>query len=367
MKTQLVPLFAIAAFAGCAGITAAADDDSDLIDNFDPKADASHGPRSMNCWTVDGIRVKVRFTPNGDAFDIEATRDDGLVFALAMQRPSLNVEVEDGAGTIPREFLDFRASGLEVVPVLALPRLELTMATGPKRLVYADMSAQTELSCIVSAPNMLAFLAMTPVREIDATGVTAVGFDIDDTLLFSTPTFARGFATGGLPKPDDVVFWTATNGCDGGCSEVQLTLPDGTTRTLPANAASTVKAQALELVDYHRSLGQEVYAITARPDINGDPLRAYLEAELGIDRDHVFFEPDIDQPGNPAGKTDRIASLALGVFYGDADSDITDARKANVRAVRFQRSPRSSNRKDGRLNKYHPGYYGEPIVASSYD
>ena len=37
-----------------------------------------------------------------------------------------------------------------------------------------------------------------------------------------------------------------------------------------------------------------------------------------------------------------------------------------VRGVRFLRSPRSSNRKDGKLNKYHPGYYGETVLADSY-
>ncbi len=113
-----------------------------------------------------------------------------------------------------------------------------------------------------------------------------------------------------------------------------------------------------------------MYAITARPDIAGDALRGYIESELGIASDHVFFEPDLDQPGNPAGKTDRMAQLALDVFYGDSDSDITDSQKVvggHVRGIRVLRSPKSSNRKDGRLNKYHPGYYGETIVTGSYD
>ena len=69
-------------------------------------------------------------------------------------------------------------------------------------------------------------------------------------------------------------------------------------------------------------------------------------------------------------------SLDVDVFYGDSDTDITDARSAfststpprkQVTAVRFLRSPKSSNRKAGKLAKYHPGYYGEPILADSYD
>jgi acid phosphatase (class B) len=271
--------------------------------------------------------------------------------------------------TVKHEFVDFRPAGLEALPPHGSPRLELPLATGDKLLAFEDASGKTQLQCRVSAPKLLAYLGIAPVR-FQPTSTGAVAFDIDDTLLFSTPAFTRAFATGGTPKPDDAVFWNVANGCDVGCQAATITLPDGTTKQLPANAPSPVKAKARELVEFHLENGQEVYAITARPDINGDVLRDYLEAELGIARDHVFFEPDIDQVGNPAGKTDRMQSLSLAVFYGDADSDITDARKVqgvNVQAVRFLRSPKSSNRKEGRLSKYHPGYYGEPIVSGSYE
>jgi acid phosphatase class B len=206
--------------------------------------------------------------------------------------------------------------------------------------------------------------------------VKVVAFDIDDTLAFTTPTFVRAFATGGTPVPTDTVFWTATNGCDQGCASETITLPDGTTKLLPENAPSKAKARARELVALHKSKGHRVYAITARPDINGAPLRQYIERELGIAREDVFFEPDIDQPGNPKGKQDRIKSLDVDVFYGDGDADITDTNKAfldasgaatkHVQALRFLRSPNSSNRSAGKLAKYHPGYYGEAIIADSY-
>ena len=99
-------------------------------------------------------------------------------------------------------------------------------------------------------------------------------------------------------------------------------------------------------------------------------LRQYIEAQLGIAADHVFFEPSIDQPGNPAGKTDRMAQLGLQVFYGDSDSDITDSQKVQgtkVRGIRVLRSPTSSNRSGGRLGSYHPEYFAETIVAASYE
>jgi acid phosphatase class B len=348
-------------------------DDSPSIDDFDAgKTDDAARARSISCHTTDAAAdlVKVRFTPNAGAFDIEASSAKGAVFALASQRPSLNAAIEDGTSDVPNEFVDFRPSGLDVVPPIGTPHFELTLATGPKALTYGDASTQVQLTCQVSASKLLSYLGIAPVNDLDVGWAMSVGFDIDDTLLFSTPTFTRAFATGGTPAPGDAVFWTQANRCDPGCEAETLTLPDGTTKQLPASQPSGVKARIREQVAFHQACGAEVYAITARPDIAGDSLRAYIEQELGIPSDHVFFEPDLDQPGNPAGKTDRMAELGLDVFYGDSDSDITDSAKvqgAHVRGIRVLRSPKSSNRSNGRLAKYHPGYYGEPILAGSYD
>jgi acid phosphatase (class B) len=354
-------IWLLAAVAACASHSN--NGDAPLIDDSTGKADDGQ-PRSMNCYTTQpaGTLVKVTFTPNGNAFDVDASADDTTMFSVASQRPSLNAYVEDGTSDVPNEFVDFRQSGLDALPPIGMPQLELPLATGPKALRYADPSTMVQLECTVSAPKLLDFLGITPVESVNLSWASAVGFDIDDTLLFSTPAFGRGFATGGTPAPTDVTFWTATNGCDAGCPAETITLPDGTTKDLPANDASTVKAKALELVSYHQSLGQQVYAITARPDTNGDPLRAYLHAQFGIDSDHVFFEPN--------GKTDRMAMLALDAFYGDADTDITDSAKVpgrTVLGIRSLRSPKSSYRSGGRLAKYHPGYYGEPILADSYE
>jgi hypothetical protein len=57
-------------------------------------------------------------------------------------------------------------------------------------------------------------------------------------------------------------------------------------------------------------------------------------------------------------------------WVAGSTADITDARKVvgrTVLGVRFERSPKSSYRDGMRLARYHPGYYGEPIVANSYE
>jgi acid phosphatase class B len=371
---RCLPVFASIALGACSQpVDAASSSDGSEVTQDELSRDAAG--LTLRC-TSDGIGTKVVIAARNFTFDVTATANGNALFQASAQRPSLNARIEDGASTTVNEYVDFHDSGLETVAVDSPNAIEIDLG-GAKTFVYKDAAKTVQLTCSFDKERVLRFLKISPVPSVDMTGVKAVAFDIDDTLAFTTPTFARGFATGGQPKPEDILFWTHTNGCDAGCPSETLTLPDGTTKVLPATAASTPKAKALELIAFHKSQGHRVYAITARPDINGDPLRDYLEQALGIDRNDVFFEPDIDQPGNPKGKTDRIESLDLDIFYGDSDSDITDTAKAFadgsgaprkvVRPIRFLRSPKSSNRKAGKLNKYHPGYYGEPVLEGSYD
>jgi hypothetical protein len=95
------------------GACAADDQSSQTVDDFDPgKADAYTTPRSVYCHTTDAAAdlVTVRFTPTDTSFDVAASSADGELFALASQRPSLNVEVEDGTSDVPDEFIGRVAS-----------------------------------------------------------------------------------------------------------------------------------------------------------------------------------------------------------------------------------------------------------------
>jgi acid phosphatase class B len=364
------------AIVGCA---ATADEGDQDIAEAEGSLSSSGLELTLRC-RQNGAATTVVLAKRGDAFELKATTASTLVFEAVGKRPSLNVRVEDGTTTRVDEFIDFNDRGLETVPVDGPSFLELDLA-GAKTLLFKDPSRTIQLGCTFAREKLVRFLGIDVIsfeewktRLVD---VKAVAFDIDDTLAFTTPAFARGFATGGTPGPLDTDFWTVTNGCDSGCPAETITLPSGTRKDLPANAASTAKIKARQLVALHKSLGHRVFAITARPDINGEPVRDHVERELGIARSDVFFEPDIDRPGNPKGKTDRIESLNLDVFYGDSDSDITDAlhafrdpagqQRKVVNGVRFLRSPRSSNRKAGQLNKYHPGYYGEPVLEGTYE
>jgi acid phosphatase class B len=170
-----------------------------------------------------------------------------------------------------------------------------------------------------------------PTVEPQAQAQRRVGFDVDDTLLFSSPAFDVAYASEGVePRSDE--FWTIVNSSDEG--------------------HSAIKQKTRELLEAHRAAGDEIYVITARHPSGGDGLRTFLHQHLGIDPDHVFFETE--------GKAERISALGLQVFYGDSDSDIAGAIEAGATGIRILRSPRSSYKK-----KYHPGMYNEEIIEGS--
>lgn len=160
--------------------------------------------------------------------------------------------------------------------------------------------------------------------------VTKVGFDLDDTLVFSTPAFKKGFNADVESFSED--FWSIVNRSD--------------------SAVSCVKPVTARLLENHRRKGHEIYVITAREGHNTEPAREFVNEEFDVPEDHLYFEPD--------GKTERLESLGIDVYYGDSDSDIEDARAAGIEAVRVQRSPESNYQE-----KYNPGEFDERVLEET--
>jgi acid phosphatase class B len=330
------------------------------------------------CTTEDRLSpVRLMLTSHEGGFTAAATSWASEIFKAENLRPSLSARVHDGPLKSVAEFIEFDKQILKNAPVDEKERLEIDLGASPASVHYVSEERRLNFFCRVQPKRLLRQLGLRFIERPEAGHIKAVGFDIDDTLLASAPPFARAFATGGLPVPSNALFWGIVNSCDPGCPAASITLEDGSTKFLPSTEPSAPKSKAIDLIKYHQSLGHQVYAITARPEINGDVLRDYLEKVVGLPRENVFFEPDLDLPGNPRGKTDRIESLDLDVFYGDSDSDVTDAlsafvdkvtgvRTKTVVPIRFLRAPQSPLRKEGRLMKYHPGYYGEAIIRESY-
>jgi acid phosphatase (class B) len=158
----------------------------------------------------------------------------------------------------------------------------------------------------------------------------AAGFDLDDTLLFSSPAFDYARGTG--VRPYSEAFWKIVNTSDEGRSKV--------------------KKKTLELLKTHQKKGDRIYVITSRKPFGGETVKRFVEKTFGIPEENFYFETK--------GKAGRMRALGLSVFYGDSDSDITAAQEAGVRALRIRRSARSSYKR-----KYNPGKYGEEIVEGS--
>ncbi len=174
--------------------------------------------------------------------------------------------------------------------------------------------------------NSIDSIADKPIRE--------VGFDLDDTLVFSTPTFERAYkmAKSRNFEPFSKQFWSVVNALDA--------------------SRSCIKTSVVDILEKHQRRKREIFVITAREPYNTEPARKFVNETFGIPEDHLYFEPN--------GKTKRLKELGIDIFYGDSDSDVTDAQKAGIKAVRVQRNPKSAYE-----IKYHPGKFGETILSSS--
>jgi len=160
--------------------------------------------------------------------------------------------------------------------------------------------------------------------------IQEVGFDLDDTLVFSSPAFQQAFEKD--VEPFSREFWSVVNASDA--------------------EHSCIKPSVKKLLEKHQRKGREIYVITAREPHNTEPARTFVHRTFGIPRDHLFFEPD--------GKTRRFKKLGIDIYYGDSNSDITDAQAADIKSVRIQRSPKSNYQK-----KYDPGRFGEKVLENT--
>lgn len=171
----------------------------------------------------------------------------------------------------------------------------------------------------------------------------AVGFDIDDTVLFSTPGFYRGQkefsprSENYLRNPD---FWQKmNNGWD------DFSIP---------------KEVAKGLIAMHLKRGDTIYFVTGRSQTKSETVTKTLQDDFNIPAEKVT--PVIfagDKPGQNT-KTQWLKDKQIKVFYGDSDNDITAAQAANARGIRVLRASNSS---------YKPlpqaGSYGEEVIINS--
>jgi len=171
----------------------------------------------------------------------------------------------------------------------------------------------------------------------------AVGFDIDDTVLFSSPGFWRGKKTFS-PESEDYlknpVFWEKmNNGWD------EFSIP---------------KEVARQLIDMHVRRGDAIFFVTGRSPTQTETVSKTLADNFHIpatNMNPVIFAGD--KPGQNT-KSQWLQDKNIRIFYGDSDNDITAARDVGARGIRILRASNST---------YKPlpqaGAFGEEVIVNS--
>ncbi|WP_413693509.1 acid phosphatase AphA [Psychromonas sp. KJ10-2] len=187
--------------------------------------------------------------------------------------------------------------------------------------------------------NTVSVEALT--EELKGKPAMSVGFDIDDTVLFSSPVFYRGqqeFSPSGYSYLSNQQFWDKANcGWD---------------------AFSQPKTIASKLIAMHQARGDDIYFITARTPSDCDFMTTYIKKTFDIKQMHdVIFSGTSKEAYL---KAPYIKQHNIKIYYGDADGDIISARQAGAEGIRIMRAANSS---------YKPlpknGLYGERVVLDS--
>jgi len=171
------------------------------------------------------------------------------------------------------------------------------------------------------------------------TGKLKIGFDIDDTTLYSERAFVVA------PKTEsgrNDYSWINTHD-----KEYSLLIDP-----------------VITLIHYFRAHGHEVFFITARPGPNGDSVAVFLSESLNFDvkvDSNLFFSPKEYIDGFKYTTKHRImGKLGIDIYYGDSDTDMIAAIKADVHPVRIVRSNAS-------IKEYGGNYFGDTHDGESLD
>ncbi|KID01095.2 class B acid phosphatase [Hafnia alvei] len=229
----------------------------------------------------------------------------------------------------------------------ALSALALVISLSPS--TQAKVSTDTPLNAGVTVAQLA---HQAPIHWVSVTQIEnslqgippiAVGFDIDDTVLFSSPGFYRGqkeFSPQDQSYLKDPAFWEKmNNGWD---------------------SFSMPKQVGKDLIAMHLKRGDSIYFITGRSPTKTETVTNTLQEDFSIpaaSMNSVIFAGD--QPGQNT-KINWIKEKQIKVYYGDSDGDITAARDVGIRGIRVLRASNSS---------YQPlpkaGALGEEVIVNS--
>lgn len=165
-----------------------------------------------------------------------------------------------------------------------------------------------------------------------------IGFDVDDTVLFSSPCFYYGqnkYSPGKFDYLKNIDFWTDIN----------------------ANCGpySIPKEVAAKLIKLHTDRGDTIFFITGRTASEGEKLTETIQKAFGLEK----INPVVFTAGSES-KTAFMKQHEIKVYYGDADGDMRQALEVGARPIRVMRASNST---------YKPmpknGSFGEEVIIDS--
>jgi acid phosphatase (class B) len=180
-----------------------------------------------------------------------------------------------------------------------------------------------------------------------------VVFDVDDTVLFTSPGFQWGSRTYG---PDIVSAGVPVREEDLATEEQRRKYREFWTKmNNELDQFSVKKWIAGELIALHKSRGDQIYFVTKRIHTGAERLTETLRREFGLPADSpaVIFT-------NRRDKTEAFRKVGAQLSYGDSDGDIRDSIQAGARPIRVLRSPQSVNHEPT-----HDGAFGEEVLRNS--
>ena len=179
-----------------------------------------------------------------------------------------------------------------------------------------------------------------------------VGFDVDDTLVFSAPAFnaLQPEYEADVIRPKDYSkltpeqkaqyheFWNRLNG-------------EFDDRSIP-------KKIGKRLLDLHVARGDQIWIISKRQSIVPTPAEDVVtrryERMFGMKFQHPVVQTQLKD------KTPFICERKIAYYYGDADGDITASVAAGAVPIRVKRAPDSYGR-----DPVHNGRLGEIVIQDS--
>ncbi len=171
-------------------------------------------------------------------------------------------------------------------------------------------------------------------------GPVNVGFDVDDTVLFTSPAFYYAkFNTDGPDGSNKYGPHPFSN------PEFQRDVNRG------LDAFSLPLPWGRALIELHKRRGDTILFITARRETPDEGLTELLNRTFGLKNTRkVIFKP-------AAMKNIPIKENNIILFYGDSDTDMAAAQKAGIRGIRIPRDRLSLNKSPVRF-----GAFGDDVL-----